>query len=99
LDAVPDLKDMVAADRATPALSRCNGNVGHGPRTDREARSARLRIHWTQFLLKPGVAYKLSDFDGRLKACSSGQGLTPSINARCWPGAVFDQLVDHRWIG
>jgi hypothetical protein len=62
LDAAPELKDMLTSDRATRLLFHAAMRM---LTTDREPTGrplGTLAIHWTQFLLMPGIAYKLSEF-------------------------------------
>ncbi|MFL5947927.1 MAG: hypothetical protein ACJ743_05655, partial [Gaiellaceae bacterium] len=62
LDAVPDLKAMLTSDRATRMLCRAAKRMVTADREPTGRPLGTLAIHWTQFLLMPGIAYKLSEF-------------------------------------
>jgi hypothetical protein len=62
LQSAPDLGAQLMSDRATRSLYRAALRLGTGaPREPTATRAGTLTIHWTQFLLLPGLAYKLSE--------------------------------------
>lgn len=63
LQASPDLKERIASDRATRLLCRAALRMMTRGRQEPTVRLlGTLPIHWTQFLLQPGMAYKASEF-------------------------------------
>jgi hypothetical protein len=62
LQSAPDLRAQLMSDRATRWLFHAALRLVTGaPREPIAARASTLTIHWTQFLLLPGLAYKLSE--------------------------------------
>ncbi|MFL6721468.1 MAG: nucleotidyltransferase family protein [Sphingomonas sp.] len=62
LEAAPRLRDELRADRGTRRLTQAAyRQVTAKPREPTEVRWGTLAIHWTQFLLLPGLGYKLSE--------------------------------------
>jgi hypothetical protein len=62
LQSAPDLRAQLMSDRATRSLYRAALRLVTGaPREPTAARAGTLTIHWTQFLLLPGLGYKLSE--------------------------------------
>lgn len=63
LENAPDLENELRSDRATHRLYRAALRLVTGePREPTDRRFGTLTIHWTQLLLLPGIAYKLSEF-------------------------------------
>jgi hypothetical protein len=62
LQSAPHLRSELMSDRATRSLYRAALRLVTGaPREPTATRAGTLTIHWTQFLLLPGLAYKLSE--------------------------------------
>jgi hypothetical protein len=72
LQSVPHLRSELMSDRATRSLYRAALRLVTGaPREPTTTPGGTLTIHWTQFLLLPGLGYKLSELKrqaGRLLA-------------------------------
>ena len=62
LQLAPHLRSELMSDRATRSLYHAALRLVTGaPREPTATRAGTLTIHWTQFLLLPGLAYKLSE--------------------------------------
>jgi hypothetical protein len=62
LQSAPDLRAQLMSDRATRSLYCAALRLVTGaPREPTASRAGTLTIHWTQFLLLPGLGYKLSE--------------------------------------
>jgi hypothetical protein len=62
LQSAPDLRAQLMSDRATRWLYHAAVRLVTGaPREPTATRGGTLMIHWTQFLLLPGLGYKLSE--------------------------------------
>jgi hypothetical protein len=69
LDPIPELRDQLASDRATRLLTGAALRMlTTGAREPTERRLGTLPIHWTQVLLLPGLAYKLSELRRQLRS-------------------------------
>jgi hypothetical protein len=74
LQFAPELRAQLMRDRATRSVYRAALRLATGePREPTDVRAGTLTIHWTQFLLLPGLTYKLSELKrqaGRLVTAS-----------------------------
>jgi len=62
LTELPALRDQIARDRATRRLFRAAlGLLSGEPREPTQRLGGTFVIHWTQLLLLPGAAYKISE--------------------------------------
>ena len=62
-----ELRSILLGDRATRSLCRASLSLVAGePVEPTDRLGGTLPIHWTQFLMKPGFAYKLTELSGQL---------------------------------
>ncbi|MES2136796.1 MAG: nucleotidyltransferase family protein [Pseudomonadota bacterium] len=74
LDELPELRAELSADRRTLLLTSAALKQLAGTREPTSHAGGTWRIHWTQFLLLPGLGFKLAELTRQARAALSSRG-------------------------